>query len=65
MKKKNKLDAQRQYMVIGTLALLSISFMFFVNFDVNRAAAPKGTEGDLKTMLTFTLATMEVIELET
>ena len=52
-------------MVIGTLALLSISFMFFVNFDVNRAAAPKGTEGDLKTMLTITLATMKVIELET
>ena len=49
-------------MVIGTLALLSISFMFFVNFDVNRVL--KG-EGDLKTMLTFTLATMEVIELET
>ena len=40
-------------------------FIFFVNFDVNRAAAPKGTEGDLKTMLTITLATMEVIELET
>ena len=52
-------------MVIGTLALLYISFMFFVNFDVNRAAAPKGTEGDLKTMLKITLVTMEVIELET
>ena len=55
-------------MVIGTLALLLFFvylFFFFVNFDVNRAAAPKGTEGDLKTMLTITLATMKVIELET
>ena len=54
-------------MVIGTLALFFVCFLFvfFCEFDVNRAAAPKGTEGDLKTMLPFTLATMEVIELET
>ena len=51
---KQKLDAQRQYVVIGTLALLFFLFCFFRNFDVNRAAAPKGTEGDLKTMLTIT-----------
>ena len=51
-------------MVIGTLALLFFCLFFFVNLYVNRAAAPKGTEGDLKTVLTITLATMEVIELE-
>ena len=44
MKKKNKLDAQRQYMVIGTLALLLI--FFCVIFCVSRAAAPEGTGGD-------------------
>ena len=42
---KTKLDAQRQYMVIGTLALLLI-FLFFVIFCVSRAAAPEGTGGD-------------------
>ena len=46
---KEKLDAQRQYMVIGTLALLLI-FLFviflFVIFYVSRAAAPEGTGGD-------------------
>ena len=41
MERQKKLDAQRQYMVNGTLAL----HFFFVNFDVSRAAAPKGTEG--------------------
>ena len=39
-----ELDAQRQYMVIGTLALLLI--YFFVIFYVSRAAAPEGTGGD-------------------
>ena len=34
-----KLDAQRQYMVISTLALLLI---FCVIFYVSRAAAPEG-----------------------
>ena len=43
--KEEKLDAQRQYMVIGTLALLLI-FLFFVIFCVSRAAAPEGTGGD-------------------
>ena len=49
----------------NTWSSVPLPYYFFVNFDVNRAAAPKGTEGDLKTMLTITLATMEVIELET
>ena len=40
----NKLDAQRQYMVIGTLALLLISWC--VISYVSRAAAPEGTGGD-------------------
>ena len=42
---ERQLDAQRQYMVIGTLALLLI-FLFFVIFCVSRAAAPEGTGGD-------------------
>ena len=38
-----ELDAQRQYVVIGPLALLIIIFFLgFVNFYVSRAAAPKG-----------------------
>ena len=39
--------AQRQYMVIGTLALILISFLFFVSFCIIRAAAPEGTGGDI------------------
>ena len=34
-------------MVIGTLALILISFSFFVSFCVIRAAAPEGTGGDV------------------
>ena len=36
---KRELDAQRQYVVIGTLALLFTLMLY--NFDVSRAAAPK------------------------
>ena len=42
--KQGELDAQRQYMVIGSLALLLI--FLFVIFYVSRAAAPEGTGGD-------------------
>ena len=41
---REELDAQRQYMVIGTLALLLKSVC--VIFYVSRAAAPEGTGGD-------------------
>ena len=43
MPKNVKLDAQRQYMVIGTLALLLI--LLYVIFCVSRAAAPEETGG--------------------
>ena len=39
-----ELVAQRQYMVIGTLALLLI--FLCVIFHMSRAAAPEGTGGD-------------------
>ena len=48
-------------MVIGTFALLFFFVYFFVNFDVNRAAAPKGTKGDFKTMSTIASATKGVM----
>ena len=35
-----KLDAQRQYVVIGTLALLII--VYLLTYYMSRAAAPKG-----------------------
>ena len=39
-----ELDAQRQYVVIGSLALLLI--FLYVVFYVSRAATPEGTGGD-------------------
>ena len=41
---RKELDAQRQYMVIGTLALLLI-FVCVICY-VSRAAAPEGTGGE-------------------
>ena len=42
LQSKNKPDAQRQEMVIGTLALLR--GLFIVAFEISRASGPKGEE---------------------
>ena len=47
-----RLDAQRQYVVIGTLALRLSCFFFIVIFDVSRAAAPKGAMSLLSGLVT-------------
>ena len=44
-----KLDAQRQYVVIGSLALLFLFWSFFVNFWCKQGSGPEG--GDVLVIL--------------